>query len=410
MTDASTPSEIPASTTKNPSRLVTVIGNLIVVLFSIVFTLLMIEVLMRVGFDLLPADIQGEIGHVRRVPWDETAIIPPVPFQSSRDYQAYLPPGLTDYPVRWRDARFRFSTRNLWDHPVGLRVDEPLWPVDIMVFGDSFAFCWTNVEDCWAQQLQTVYQWHVINAGQPGSGPGGQLPLIRDVGLPLEPSLIVWQHYDNDLMDDYILDTIRDQVSGLSLPPGPDPVRMPRGLAQYSAIAHLVDNRVDPPQKSNDFKHGQIVLIDGHEFIIVTDEYPPGNNTEAYTGIAYGYEQNIAHYQQGIDLVAEQLGSPVVIVMIPYKELVYADKIGDALPAEILDRMQASRIAMLDVCEERGWYCLDALPGLKDAANSSEERVYYAGDFHLAPYGNVILARLVRNYLLENDLIASREP
>jgi hypothetical protein len=370
----------------------------------------MVEVFMRVALDALPADIQGEIGHVRRVPWSEDAIIKPVPFQSSRDYQAYIPPNLTDYPVRWRDARFTFSTRNLWDHPVGLRVDEPLWPVDIMAFGDSFAFCWTNAEDCWVQQLQSVYGWHVINAGQPGSGPGGQLAVIREVGLPLEPSLIIWQHYDNDLMDDYVFDTIRGEIDGLALPPGPDPVRPPRGLAKYSAILHLLDNRINPPPKTNNFKHGQVVQIGSHAFIIATDEYPPIDDTEAYSSIAYGWEKNIEHYQQGIDLVTEKLGVPVVIVMIPFKELAYQDQIGNVLPASVFDQMQANRTAMLEVCQERGWYCLDALPGLKAATQSSDELAYYAGDFHLAPYGNQVLAGLIHDYLLENDLLAPREP
>ena len=384
------------------------LGRLFMIIASTVFTLVMLEVFIRIGFDALPPDIQGEIQSVRRVPWDDEPIIKPVPFQNSRDYQSYLPPGLENYPVRWRDARFTFSTRSLWEHPVGLRVDEPTWPIDIVAFGDSFTFCWTNAEDCWVQQLQSTYGWHVINVGQPGSGPGGQLPLIEEVGLPLEPSLVIWLHYDNDLMDDYVLDTIRGNVSGLTLPPGPDPVRLPRGLVQYSVLLHLIDNRLDPPPKSTNYRHGQVVRIQDRAFIFNTEEYPPVNDTQAYSGIAYGWQRNLEHYQQGIDLVQERLDAPVLIVMVPFKELVYADYLDDALSEAYLGRMRANRTVMLDECDERGWYCLDALPALQ-AATESGELVYYTGDFHLAPYGNTVLAEAIHDYIIEHDLLDTAE-
>jgi len=284
-------------------------------------------------------------------------------------------------------------------------VEQPIYPLDIIAFGDSFAFCWTSAEECWVQKLQSEHGWNVLNAGTPGNGPGGQLNLIREVGLPLEPALIVWQHYDNDLMDDYVFDTIRGEIDGLELPPGPDPVRLPRGLAQYSGILHLLDNRIDPPEKVTEFQHGQKVQIGSHEFIVTTDEYPPPNSITSYSGIAYGWEQNITHYQAGIDAVDEALGVPVVIVMIPYKELVYEDQIGDALSAAYWDLMHRHRENMLAVCEERNWHCIDALPTLKEATASTDELVYYAGDFHLAPYGNTVLAELIRDYLVENDLL-----
>jgi len=391
--------------TEQPSRTVIIIANTLMVLFSLIVTVLAVEAFMRVGLDALPDDIQGEIGHVQRVPWDDGPIIPPVPFESSRSYQSHIPPGLTDQPVRWRDARFSFDTRNLWDHPVGLRVDEPTYPLDIIAFGDSFTFCWTEAEDCWVQMLQSEHGWNTLNAGTPGNGPGGQLNVIREVGIPLEPQVIVWQRYDNDLLDDYVLATLRGEVEGLRLPPGPDPVRLPRGLAQYSAILHLLDNRIDPPEQQTDFAHGQIVPINGADFIIATDEYPPANNTAAYPSVEYGWEQNLAHYQEGVDLVEAELGAPVVIVMIPYKELVYAEQIGDALPADYLDQMRANRADMRAECEARGWYCLDALPALQAAAAETDELVYYAGDFHLAPYGNAVLAQAINDYLVEQGVL-----
>ena len=111
---------------------------------------------------------------------------------------------------------------------------------------------------------------------------------------------------------------------------------------------------------------------------------------------------------EGVDLVEAELGAPVVIVMIPYKELVYEEQIGDALPTDYLDQMRVNRAAMRAECEARGWYCIDALPALKAAAAETDDLVYYAGDFHLAPYGNVVLAEVVRDYLVAEGLLAAR--
>ncbi len=387
--------------------------NLGLMVFSTLLIFVLIEVFLRAGFDSLPAEIQGEIQSVRQVPWSEEHILPPVPFQSSTRYQAHLPPGLEDRPVRWRDARFTFSTRNLpdWEHPVGLRVGEPSWPVDIMAFGDSFTFCWTFAADCWVQRLQSQYGWHVINAGQPGTGPGGQLAMIEEFALPLEPGVVIWQRYDNDLMDDYNFDQLRNRIRGLQVPPSPDPVRPPRGLGQYSALLHLLDNRLNPPPSSSNYEHGQVIELAGANFYITTEEYPPGNNTDSYAAVAYGFERNLSNYQAGIDMIDEAFGAPVVIVMIPYKELVYADYLDGALSEAYLDQMRANREAMRQECETRGWYCLDTLPALQAAVDESlntGQMLYWNGDFHLAAYGNAVVAGAVRDYLLENDLLEPR--
>jgi len=81
---------------------------------------------------------------VRRVPWREERLAPIMPLQYSRSYYVVVAPGYKNFPVRWMDARFTFTTNSLWDHPVGLRTDpNPRWPIDIMAFGDSFTF-WGN--------------------------------------------------------------------------------------------------------------------------------------------------------------------------------------------------------------------------------------------------------------------------
>jgi hypothetical protein len=379
------------------------LSTLALIAFGLTFGVIMSEIFIRVGFDMLPPQIQGDIQHVRRVPWDDRPILMPMPFEPSTTYQSVIAPGYEDYPLRWMDAEFRFSTISLWEHPVGLRTDpEPRWPVEIMAFGDSFTFCWTDVDDCWVQRLGSEYGWSVLNAGQPGTGPGGQVELIETVGVPIEPKLVAWQWYSNDAVDDHVLASIRGEIDLLPGAPPANPVRQPRGLARYSALAHLIDLRIDPPEKVSPYQHNQTIQVRDRWMLVNTDEYVhPSNPT--YANVQDGFPRNLDHYQQGHDLLAD-IGAVVVIVLIPTKEEVYAEFLVDILGQEYLDAAAQLRQDMLVECESRGWRCLDTTPALREAV-AGGVNVFHAFDFHLDASGNGILAGLVNDYIVENGLL-----
>src|SRR5215813_3845363 len=193
-----------ANSISTPSRktfgVKVLLRRLLLILFGLAIAWLMIEILMRVAFDFLPPKVQADIQHARRVPWSEETIIPQIPWVIDRDFQLRLPPGLHDSPVHWSDAKFTFNTISAWEgHRAGLRTDPPRWPLDMVAFGDSFTFCWVKVEDCWVQRLQNDYDWHVVNAGIPGTGTTGQFRLMQELVPPLKPALVVWAWYNNDV-------------------------------------------------------------------------------------------------------------------------------------------------------------------------------------------------------------------
>src|SRR5688500_16703614 len=164
---------------KSISRLIgSILLRLLAVMFGLLVAWLLLELFLRVGFDVIPADTQGVIQQVRRVPWDEEPLVRPFPYVGSREHQARVEPGYQDYPVRWGDARFTFDTISLWEMPVGFRTSEPQWPVEIAALGDSFTFCWTAVEDCWVQRLNSEHGWSVMNLGVPGTGSVAHLSLL----------------------------------------------------------------------------------------------------------------------------------------------------------------------------------------------------------------------------------------
>ncbi|MDX1995453.1 MAG: SGNH/GDSL hydrolase family protein [bacterium] len=390
-------------TAKPRRRLSAVLGILFSVVFGVLLSWLMLEVLLRVGFDFLPAKTQADLQAVRRVPWSERAMVPPVPFISDRRLQSRLEPGLENYPVRWHDARFTFNTGTVWDgHMVGLRTDGPRYPLDILAFGDSFAFCWTAVEDCWVQRLESDYGWSATNAGMPGTGTTGQFRLMAEIAPPMQPRLIVWQWYTNDLFDDYVLALLNGESEPREAAPAPDPVPEVRGFARYSAVWRLIDVALNPPEKTSPYQHNQVVNVNGRDMLISTDEYTPSVSLD-YDAVAYGWTRTLESLEAGHAL-ADEIGAGMLLVLIPLKEEAYGDLLSDVYSPEHLAQMGESRRQLMQVCEERGWRCLDALPTFQKAI-AEGETVYYALDFHLDASGNRLLAQMIQDTITQEGLL-----
>ncbi len=385
------------------SRLKMILGSILLMLFGVVFMLLLLEILMRVGFDALPASVQANIQQVRRVPWSDEAIVPPVPFITDRRLQARLEPGLHNYPVRWHDARFTFDTGTVWeDHPIGLRTTGPVYPLDILAFGDSFTFCWTAVDDCWVQLLGSDYGWSATNAGIPGTGSTGQLHFIQEIAPPMQPKLIIWQWYGNDLFDDYVLSWLNDETPPLEGAPGPDAATSPQGIAQFSAIARMVEVALNPPQSTSPYQHNQVIPVNRRQMLLPTNEYTHSFNP-TYPAVAYGWERNLEAHETG-EALADEIGAEMLIVLIPPKEEAYAEFLVEQYDQEYIDAIGESRRMLLNTCEERGWHCLDALPAFQEAIRD-DETIYYALDFHLNDSGNRLLAQLIQDYITQNGLL-----
>jgi len=404
--------EVHQTAPKKRRRSVRVLQRAVLIIVIALVTWIVIELLLRWTFDRLPAGIQGAIQSVQRWPWSEETIIPRTPFIIDDKFQARLDPGLKDFPVHWSDAQFTFNTISLWTNPdgtvprFGLRTNPPQWPVDIMTFGDSFTFCWVKFEDCWVQRLNADYGWHVVNAGNPGTGPTGQLNLMREAAPPIKPALVIWQWFPNDETDDYDLARIQNKVEALEGSPYPDPDLPPQGLARYSALAAIIKTRFDPPVKKSPYKHFQDLVLNGRVMSIRTNEYANPYALD-YAQNRYGLEQNLAAHVAGATFVRDTLGAKLLIVFIPTKEEAYGDMLTPVLGKEYLDKAGEGRRKLLAQCEANGWYCIDALPALKEAVNSGKT-VYYAYDSHLDPVGNQILEGIIAKYIQDKGLIPAR--
>lgn len=383
--------------------------TLAMVVFILLLSWLAVEVALRVGFELLPPKVQGDIQSVRVWPWSAETIIPHIPFVIDKEFQVRLPPDLRNFPVRWSDAKFTFDTNPIWaGHRAGLRKDlEIQWPLDIIAFGDSFTFCWTTQADCWVQQLHDTYGWHVVDAGIPGTGSTGQQRAMQEMVPPVKPSVVLWTWYNNDVTDDYDLAKIRGEIGELQGPILPNPVREPQGLGQYSALYWLMFNWINPPLSDTPYRHYDTVSINGRLLLVHTNEYPYTSSLH-WEANQYGWKRNVEAHQSAVKAIEQDLNTPLVILIIPTKEEAYREYLESHIGAAYLDEMGNTRRQLLQLCQDNQWHCIDLLPYFQQAIHDGQT-VYYSFDSHLDPSGNRIVSKVVYDYLIANQLLPVRK-
>jgi hypothetical protein len=254
------------------------------------------------------------------------------------------------------------------------------------------------------KKLNVDYGWQVFNAAIPGTGATGQLNLMKELVPPMQPKLIIWLWFPNDMSDDYDLAKVRGEVGELSKGPYPDPVAPPSGFASISAVWKLIEARLSPPSTSSTYRHYQEVILNNRPISMHTDEYSHPYAL-VYGDTAYGIERNLQAHSEAVKLVEEN-GAVLMSVFLPVKEEAYADLLvdQDILPADYIEAIGEARRRLLDQCAANQWHCIDALPPLKDAVNAGDT-VFYAFDSHLDPVGNRILAAVIAANIEANSLL-----
>ena len=383
-------------------------GRLAGIGFMLLFSWLLIEILLRVGFGALPPGIQGAIENVRVVPWSDDTIAPPPPWVPDIDFQNMVPPGLEKRDLYFSDGHFTISTIDLWDSRIGFRSNPPVWPVQIVAVGDSFTFCFNDFEACWVQRLALDYGWNTMNLGQRGTGTLAHLNTLRAFGPPLEPEVVVWQWYGNDANEDYGLALMRGETESLEVLPPTDPELGYGWLADYSALYAALRDQINSARHDPPESWGQSVQM-GDYTLRLGDAY----NLYAYdlsrAANQYGWERMIAAFEEAHTLVQNDMNAELVIVLMPTKEEVYAEATTDAIGQTYLETVAQGRLRLLDTCAARGWHCIDLTPALQAEATMNQD-LFYNVDHHITGYGNQVVADVVAAFLVDEGLLTRTDP
>lgn len=380
---------------------------------------LMLELLMRVAFPLFPYTIQAALREVRRTPFTEERILPQQIWQEDIHYQ-FVSRSNVNNEYQFPDPRVGFyvTTKN-WLDPnshVGFRVPsadwEPRWPIDAVIVGDSFSFCYTEYPDCWVQRLDSEHGMSVVNLGQVATGSISHLNILTTFGLPHQPRMVIWQWYGNDFNDDYGMALMNDQISAVETPEAPQlvPPSPPSSsilvewLEKNSAVYWIIKTVTTPkpdlykyqrfvdPYMAND---GEIAFSYGRSYTSRASDLSAEKNQ-------IGLELSMGKILETHELLASQ-DIKLVILLIPSKEEVYRRWTEPTLGNEQLDLLSQGRLEMIALCEVAKLLCLDSTPALTAAAEQ-QTAVYLPFDTHLNVAGNQIVTDELWQFLTDNQL------
>ncbi len=370
------------------------------IVFSVAFTWLLVEILLRALFAYLPQDFQLILQHVHKHPFTDETLLPPPVWQPDTRYLTISRPVQNYDQVINGEVRFTVNTEPLWGSRAAFRTRQELVDqhVDGVALGDSFTFCFTEETDCWVQQLAARTGRNIINLGITSTGSVSHLRVLEDFGMPLKPPLVLWQWYGNDANEDYGLAKLNGETNVLStteLPPPPPPSWWDENSALYAALK-LMFGPKEPLAATLQFhdpvcaRSEGVHLCFGRPYLWRVFDMSQPNNAD-------GWQRSQQALRQAQKMVSDY-GGALVIVLIPTKEQVYRELSEPLLGAEKLAVLDEGYQMMLDFCAEAELTCLDPLTEFQRHAQNHEQ-LYYATDAHLNPHGNAVLAQWLADWL-----------
>lgn len=372
---------------------------------GVLFSWLLLEVGLRVAFTGLPNPVQIMLRDVKRVPWANERLLPEQVWFADDTYQLAIRPNL-DNELQYPDPNvgFHVSTKNFIDpaSQVGFRVPsidwEPTWPVDAVVVGDSFSFCYVEYDDCWVRRLETDYGLSVVNLGMVATGSISHFNALMTFGLPYQPETVIWQWYGNDFNDDYgfMVDSgeILVEVAENSAESGA-PVNW---FWKQNSVVYVLGRTVSEGLRNDDLAN-EIKFADPYVGQIGNAEFSYG---QSYILDAFDLSnvKNRIGRDRSMQAILEaktrldEAGIELLIVLMPAKEDVYRDVVSAELSPAQLTSLQQGRLEMLAFCEAEQLDCVDVYPALKNEADAGG-LVFIPDDSHMNEAGNFVTAAAI---------------
>lgn len=375
-------------------------GRLSGILFGVLFAWLLAEIMLRLLFFSLPPRLQLVLDEVHKTPFTDNKLLPAPIWQPDSKYLVITQPVQNREQFGNAEVRFTVSTETLWGSRAAFRTRQELVDrhVDGIAVGDSFTFCFTDLDQCWVQQLGQLTNRNIINMGITSTGAVSHQRVLEDFGMPLEPPLVLWQWFGNDANEDYGLAALRGETdiqSTKPAPPVPEPNWWDKNSAFYTLLKLYLGSE-DDFEASLQFhapeyaEQGGVKLAFGQSYL--WDAFDISQPTNVY-----GWQRSQQAIRESRAMI-ESYGGTLVIVLMPTKEQVYRSMSEPLLGAEKLTLLDQPYTMMLDFCADKDLTCFDLLPVLSEYASQGEQ-LYYTTDMHLNPRGNQVLAEALAGWL-----------
>ncbi len=310
----------------------------------------------------------------------------------------------------------------LQTNSAGLRNTDEVNPdesvIRILAIGDSFTFgAYVHNHETWTARLESRLntllfpdaQVQVLNAGIPGYTIEDEISYLRDKGLALQPDVVILGFYTNDIFDLYpaVRQSLsRDVVLAQTQAAAPNPLRqfMHDNLALYNVLTgwfaeQQLDSAVQQVQQQTE-NFQQIYL----NMTFLTPTQPE------YQAYWDSYE---SQFHELVTLLQDN-NIPLVLIAFPDVSQVVMGDVFTDVPQQFLAR----------VTDETNVPYLDLLPVLRAAGDIEETYLMYydarrpvdpnsleltghgyTGDGHPSPYGYLVAARALADFLVERGVV-----
>lgn len=360
-----------------------VISIIILVVISLIFPVVLIEGAARLVPGLIPIEIKTVFQQEQDQPLN--GLVP----DEQLGYK--YAPGLVDFSVPFggNEAKqvYTLTTVSLGYEDVGFRDDGLEGDPFAVVIGDSFTAC-ANValEECWVELLEQGTGQDFANLGVGGYSPQQTQRMLTTYGLPLKPKVVIWTFFGNDMNDAW---RFAQFGSGAA---------REGQFWQHPLRAWLARNSVVYPTLSffwynYDFftrlaqADGELIPRDSSLvwWLTHTDLTVP----ELVAGLNLAEAAILTASEQ---LQAADAAAQFVIVILPFREQVYADP-------RLRPQLDGYNQALLEFGRQHDIMVLDLTPALREVAESQPPPLYFRNDIHLNRRGNEVVAHLLRQRL-----------
>ncbi len=354
--------------------------NILLALGSVVFALIVLELLLRAMPSLMPEEAQLRI-HWRQMASADTAKTQADP------YLGFVYPANAHGSLDQTSVRFAFR---MDEH--GFRNTEP-WPVraDIVAVGDSWVFSYgVNDDETWPRLVErSLPGTRVINLGLSGLGPEQYTRAYERYGAPLHPKVLLYGIFaGNDLLDtgdfarwlaagspgNYNVWRTAARVRQLNTP-----------IVGRSYVALLVkeswkNRRARFGSRSVTWKDGRPLRLTGNLYL--------RDAKHAHRGDPQ-FEGALAALERARTAAAAE-GTRVVVLLFPTKEEVYLPLLNQAVPKPVPPFAEELARRGIDYIDLTGPFSAEAKAG---------RTIYFELDPHPNQAGYAIIARTVSDYL-----------
>lgn len=324
-------------------------------------------------------------------------------------------PGLHNVPIRSGPGNdWHVTTVSLGFEDIGFRMPkDSAGPWDGVVVGDSFSFCMgVEQHECWVHLLGESTGANLANLGMPGTGSVSHLRYLEDYGWALDPSIVIWQYWANDLRDDYNHVILNSQGCPRPDPAAPvDSNRILQGLRDWLSHTFVSYNLAVAPLARAllpDLASGGRV-VDSYDQIVL------GGNMRIMVNVGQlllsdqAIDSGMSLTKQAIltaSIATEKKGKLFLLVLAPTNLQTYKEQLA---PNGLIARAQSEDSHMDEIVAfavAQNIRYVDLRPEFRAAA-ARDDLLYLPYDLHWNPDGNRYAAYVIDEWLEQSGALSA---